>query len=66
MVDKIMRNSDSSLTLIYTDKQPFTVSSDESALELIAWLTAQTVIRLSDWRKATDSASEVTQEIKAA
>lgn len=62
MVDKIIKNRDSSLTVIYSHKQPFTVSGNEP-LELLAWLTTQTVVRLDDWRKAVNSANEETGDI---
>lgn len=67
MIDKLVMLKPNEVTVIYTHRPPFTVTSDtQSAVELLSWLVTPTMIRLSDYKAAVDSAAEVTQEIKVA
>ncbi len=66
MIDKIIMLKATEITVIYNHKLPVTVSSDNICpLELFAWLTTPTVIRLNEWKQAVSSADEFTQEIAA-
>lgn len=63
MIDKIIMTSKGQLTIVYTCKGNFTVTGD-SPLELLTWLNTTTVVSINDWKQATISANEETQDIK--
>ncbi len=67
MIDKIVMTKNNCVSIVYTDKCTVTIHSDQNeALALFHWMQTPTVIKLSDYKKAQESAMEATQEIKVA